>query len=518
MTSPSSSPSPGKGVNSRGVVAAGHPLTAEAGAEVLRAGGNAVDAAVAATIASFPLESALTGLGAGGFMMLKRPGEEAVLIDFFVAAPGMGGRERSQELLPAEVRFDENTTQVFNFGAASCGVPGTAAGLALAAERYGSMPISDLTAAGIRWAREGAPLNQQQAYVLSILEPIYTALPEARALFAPEGHILREGELFRDPDLADALERFGDEGPDSIYAGETAAAINEYVGVRGGILGTEDLAAYEAICRKPVEVRFGDYRILTNPPPSSGGILIGLCLAMLEGLDSTGTRDLVRAMGEANGRRGADFVAGLEREGFVEEFLSEEALERALGGDDRLGSTTHLSAMDSDGVCASVTCSNGTGSGLVVPGTGVHLNNMLGEEDLNPLGFHMSTPGSRVTSMMSPTIVLKGDEVVAGLGSAGSNRIRSAVLQTTVNLLAKGMGPQEAVDAARIHLEAGVLQAEPGADEGALAALEAEGRKVFRWPEKNLYFGGVQVVTRDPATASLGGGGDPRRGGAVAHA
>jgi len=502
----------------RGVVAAGHPLTAEAGAEVLREGGNAVDAAIAATMASFSLESALTGLGAGGFMMVKRPGEEAELIDFFVAAPGQGSRERTEELIPAEVRFDADTTQVFNFGAPSCGVPGTAAGLAMAADRFGSMPISELVGAGIRLAREGAPLNRQQAYVLQILEPIYTALPEARALFAPEGNMLREGELFRDPDLADALERFGVEGPASIYGGDTAAAIDDYVGIRGGVLGVEDLAAYEAIRRKPIEVWFGDYRILTNPPPSSGGILIALCLAMLEQLDSSGTEDLVKAMGVANSRRGPYFVAGLERVGFVDEFLSEAALDRALDGGDQLGSTTHLAAIDSEGFCASVTCSNGTGSGLVVPGTGVHLNNMLGEEDLNPLGFHKLVPGTRVTSMMSPTLVLRGDEVVAGLGSAGSNRIRSAVLQTAVNLLANGMPPQDAVNAARVHLEGGLLQAEPGVDEIALRRIEAAGQEVFRWTEKNLYFGGVQVVTRDPVTASLGGGGDPRRGGAVAYA
>jgi gamma-glutamyltranspeptidase/glutathione hydrolase len=154
---------------------------------------------------------------------------------------------------------------------------------------------------------------------------------------------------------------------------------------------------------------------------------------------------------------------------------------------------------------------------MVVPGTGVHLNNMLGEEDLNPLGFHRARPGSRISSMMAPTLLLEGGEVVAGLGSAGSNRIRSAVLQTTVNLIARGMGPQEAVDAPRIHLEGGVLQAEPGIDPAALDVLASAG-EVVRWGERNLFFGGVQVVARDPATGALAGGGDPRRGGAVSFA
>ena len=155
---------------------------------------------------------------------------------------------------------------------------------------------------------------------------------------------------------------------------------------------------------------------------------------------------------------------------------------------------------------------------MVVPDTGIHLNNMLGEEDLNPLGFHQTVPGRRISSMMAPSLVLRDDEVTVGLGSAGSNRIRSAVLQTIVNLLSHGHSPQQAVDAARVHVEGGVLQAEPGTDPVLLDRIESEGGRVVRWSERNLFFGGVQVVTRDPSTGRLGGGGDPRRGGAVGFA
>jgi gamma-glutamyltranspeptidase/glutathione hydrolase len=502
----------------RGVVAAGHSLTAEAGASILREGGNAVDAAVAAVMASFSLESALTGLGAGGFMIVKAPGSDAVLIDFFVAAPGKGGHERSGELEAVPVHFDAETTQIFNVGAASCAVPGAAAGLSDALERYGSVELPDLIGPGVRFAREGAPLNRQQAYVLKILEGIYTATPEAREIYAPEGRILREGEIFRYPDLADALERYAAEGAAAIYEGDTAEAVDRYVRERGGVLSVEDLRTYEAIEREPVSVGFSGYEILTNPPPSAGGILIAYCLALLEDLGSCGTVELTRVMEAASLARRADFAENLAKDGFAESFLSDETLGQVLSADDRLGSTTHLAAMDASGLCASVTCSNGTGSGLVVPGTGIHLNNMLGEEDLNPLGFHQARPGSRVSSMMSPTLIQKDGEVVAGLGSAGSNRIRSAVLQTTINLLSREMSPQEAVDAARVHLEAHVLQAEPGIDPEALERIRAAGQEVFRWKEKNLFFGGVQVVTRDPGTGELDGGGDPRRGGAVAHA
>jgi gamma-glutamyltranspeptidase/glutathione hydrolase len=504
-------------LSSRGVVAAGHPLTAEAGATVLREGGNAVDAAVAAVLASFSVESALTGFGAGGFMIVKAPGGPATLIDFFVAAPGLGGHELGDELKPVPVHFDTRTTQIFNVGAVSCAVPGTAAGLSLALGRFGSAPLADLIGPAVSLARDGAPLNRQQAYVLRILEPIYTATPAAREVYAPQGHILGEGEVFRYPDLALAIERFAAEGSGSIYGGEVAAALEEFVCSRGGLLSREDLSQYRAIEREPVSATFGGHELLSNPPPSAGGLLIAYSLALLERMGSSDTVEVARAMAVANRAREQEFTEQLEREGFASDFLSDAAIARAFEGDDRLGSTTHLAAMDSDGLCASVTCSNGTGSGMVVPGTGVHLNNMLGEEDLNPLGFHMSLPGSRISSMMAPSLLLSEGQVVAGLGSAGSNRIRSAVLQTTVNMVAGGMGPQEAVDAPRIHLEGGVLQAEPGIDPAALDLLESGG-EVVRWGERNLFFGGVQVVTRDSATGRLAGGGDPRRGGAVAFA
>jgi gamma-glutamyltranspeptidase / glutathione hydrolase len=150
-----------------------------------------------------------------------------------------------------------------------------------------------------------------------------------------------------------------------------------------------------------------------------------------------------------------------------------------------------------------------------VPGTGVHVNNMLGEEDLNPLGFHALPPGRRMTSMMAPTVVLRDGELEAGLGSGGSNRIRSALLQVILRLVADGMGAQEAVDAGRVHYEEGVVQAEPGVDADALARLERGSRSVARWRRRNLFFGGVHAVARDAETGELRGGGDPRRGGAV---
>jgi gamma-glutamyltranspeptidase / glutathione hydrolase len=498
----------------RGVVAAGHPVTAEAGARVLREGGNAVDAAVAAVLTSFVTESPLTGLGAGGFMLVHT-GAEAVVLDFFVAAPGAEGTERGSELVPVPVYFTPETPQVFHVGAASCGVPGTPAGLEHALSRFGTVPLAELAGPAARLAREGVEVNGEQGYFLSILDPILTHYPEGAEIYAPGGKLLAAGDVFRFPELGDALERFGREGSEPFYRGEVAAAISEWVLERGGTLGKADFAAYEPIEREPVRARFRDRDVLTNPPPSPGGILIAFALDLLDRIGRSDTEATVAAMRAAQEARTEEFLSGLYEPSFDERLLSDAELRAAA---DRLGSTTHITAVDADGRCASVTCSNGTGSGIVVPGTGVHVNNMLGEEDLNPLGFHRHRVGRRLPSMMSPTVVLRDGELEAGLGSGGSNRIRSAILQTILRLLADGLDIADSILAPRVHFEAGAVQAEPGVDEQALSRLEQRGYEVVRWPQRNVFFGGVHAVARDPRTGELHGGGDPRRGGAVAVA
>jgi gamma-glutamyltranspeptidase/glutathione hydrolase len=489
-----------------GMVAAGHPLTAEAGARVLREGGNAVDAAIAAMFVSWVAEPLLTGPGAGGYLLHAAPPEEPTLLDFFVSAPGNGlpADATPAPMLPVEVDFGD-AVQVFNVGPSSCGTWGVPAGLEAAHRRWGTVPLADLAAPAAAHARAGVPLGVEQAYVAQILAPILVSTPEARALFAPEGHLLGAGGVFRSAELGDTIERLGADGAAPFYTGDVGTAILEWLTERGGSVTAQDLAAYEAVPRRPVRASYRVRDVLTCPPPNAGGVLVALALGLLDRVPSPPpVTALVDAMERAQDARDDDFLDGLDAPGFADRFLAS-----------RLGATTHISVLDSGGRACSVTTTNGEGSGVVVPGTGVHVNNIMGEDDLNPRGFHTYPAGRRLPSMMAPTVVVGPDGVELVLGSAGSNRIRSAVVQTIVGVVDHGRSAQEAIDAPRVHFEDGVVFAEPGID---VAALRDAGRSVTEFRARNLFFGGAQAVERDPGTGALSGGGDPRRGGAAVSA
>jgi gamma-glutamyltranspeptidase/glutathione hydrolase len=473
---------------------------------VLRAGGNAVDAALAAMMTSFVAEPLLTGLGAGGYMLVVAPGREPVLLDFFVSAPGRAAdvSERAP-LVPVDVSFTD-AVQVFNIGPAACGVYGVPAGICEAAARFGTIPLAELAAPAAALARAGVEINTEQAYLFEILAPIWTSTEEARALYFPDGRLPRPGDVVREPALADALDRLGTEGAAPFYSGDVGAAVCERMSALGGMITREDLAAYETVPRLPVRVRYRGRDVLTNPPPSAGGTLLGYAFALLErDAPPPDALALVRVMEQAQAERTPEFLTGLVEPGFLERFMASH-----------LGSTTHISVLDGDGWACAVTCTNGEGSGVAIPGTGVHLNNIMGEQDLSPLGFFTHAPGQRLPSMMAPTIVLGADGAPElALGSAGSNRIRSALLQVIVNVLDRGMDAAGAVCAPRIHFEDGIVYAEPGID---TAALEEAGHGIARFRALNLFFGGCQAVERDPATGALTGAGDPRRGGAAVAA
>jgi len=473
----------------RGAVAAGHPLTAEAGARVLAAGGNAVDACVAAAFASWVCESMLTGPGGGGFMLVHdaRDGRTRVF-DFFVAVPRTPAG--ASELLPLAVDFDGDTQQVFHTGAAAVAVPGTALGLEAAHQRFGSVPWAELVEPAARLAREGVELTPAQGYLHRILDGLLRHSPEGDAMYGAGGRPFRAGERFALPELAETLERIGAGGAGALYRSELAHRLVAHVQAGGGSITLEDLAAYRVIRRRPVAVEYRGHEFRSNPPPSSGGLLVAYGLKALGDAEPS-PEALVAAMEAQDAVRGGAFVRGLQRGGVAQRLLS---------------GTTHISVVDARGDAASLSASLGSGSGVVVPGTGIHLNNMLGEADLR----EHARPGERLTSMMAPSLVLRNGRPRLVLGSAGSARLRGAILQIVVNVVAKGMGVEEAVNAPRLHAEEGIVYCE---DAAVADALEAQGSEVVRFKRQNLYFGGVSAVEVLPG-GRLAAAGDPRRGGA----
>lgn len=526
----------------RGVIAAGHEATAAAGAEMFHKGGNAFDAVVAAAFASFVCEATLTSAGGGGFLTAyRRETDESLVLDFFVNMPGLANPQKALEenFFPIQVDFG-STHQEFHVGPASVAVPGNLAGLFEAHQRFGDLPFETVLAPAVRLARDGVVVNRYQAYFIALLEPILTHTEAGRTIFSPQGKLLGQGDRLIMKEFAQSLEEFGRSGPSRFYTGDLAeqsvAALSEY----GGLLSLEDLKSYRVETRPPLAFDYRGYAILTNPPPSAGGCLIALCLKILEGVDFR-PRDFltphaldaqIAAMQLTNAVRSRGYDQRLHQDdGLVLDLLAVERIrtlreqQRKLLSGESLAptladpsagasSTTQISVLDGKGNAASLTASNGEGSGVFVPGTGIMLNNMLGEEDINPAGFHGHEPGRRISSMMSPTIVLKGGEPVAVLGSGGSNRIRTAIFQVFMNLADFKRDVHEAVNAPRIHWERDLLNIEPGIEAPIGDHLCPKDHRIY-WKETNLFFGGVHAVTRDPATGVLAGAGDHRRGGAT---
>ena len=484
-----------------GAVASGHVQVSEAAARVLRAGGNAFDAAVAAGFAASVAEPMFTSLGGGGFLMAYTAAGREVLYDFFADTPGRGAATTEPHFVPMTVHFAAQD-QVFNIGLGSVAVPGTLAGLLRVHEALGRIDLASVLEPAIGLAEKGVVLNEHQAYVTGLLLPIHTLTERGTDLYAPGGRAPVPGDRHLNRDLARFLRRLPEEGTDALYAGDTARAVETEMSAGDGLLRAADLAAYRVIEREPLAIEHGGRRVLTNPAPAQGGGLLAFALGLLEVLPNPSWErpervvQLVAVMQEVERRR----AAGLAFE--VED--AAEAVRRASGG------TTHTSVVDAEGNAASLSLSNGEGSGYVVPGAGIQLNNMLGEDDLHPDGFHSAPPGHRIASMMAPTIVLEEGKPRLVLGSGGSKRIRSAILQVLVATLDYGRPLAQSVEAPRVHWDGERVQLEPGFDSEVEAALEAR-FPVNRWPERNLYFGGVHAVARlEEAWA------DPRReGGAV---
>jgi gamma-glutamyltranspeptidase/glutathione hydrolase len=513
-----------------GAIAAGHRLTAEAGASVLEAGGNAVDACVAAAFAAWVAESPLTGPGAGGFALVV-PGDRrpARLADFFVSTPGRGRPSPAGASMHAiDVGFgDSDTTQVFRIGEASCAVPGAAAGLEALHRAYGRVPWAVVLQPAIELARSGLELNRPQAHLHAILDLILRHSDEGRRLYStPDGSRLGPGDLLRLPDLGGTLEQIAAEGARPLYDGELARRTVETVGAGGGLLTLDDLRDYRVVWRRPVQVRYRDLDVISNPPPSSGGILIAYGLALLErvGGGPPGSAEAIAAlanvMREQTRVREGSFATALHRGGLAERLLAAASLDAGVARiAERLpgaaeprppSGTTHVSVVDADGNAASLSSSTGSGSGVIVPGTGIHLNNMLGEYDLVAGG--PATPGRRLTSMMAPTVVRgeRGPRLV--VGSAGSVRLRGAIMQVIENVVGHGLGVAAAIDAPRVHVDEPHLHCEGGFEPAELARLETWGYDIVRWRRRNLFFGGTNAVEVLP-DGTPAAAGDARRGG-----
>lgn len=501
----------------RSIAATGHHLVSAAAAEILQAGGNAFDAAVAAGFAGAVAEQTLTSLGGGGFLLARtagtsQPGQE-IFFDFFVDTPGLGRQTVDQpHFFPVSVDFG-GSKQEFNIGLGSVAVPGILKGLLHVHARLGRMPLDDVLQPAIALAR-GHELNEFQAGFLHLLHPIMTMTEYGRNLYEPGGRYMQAHDTLANPDMVAFLQQLPVDFGESFYKGDIARKIDQDMRSGGGLLTLDDLAGYKVVERKPLRAAFRGRTLLTGPPPSMGGSLIALSLALLEKMEVPPNWGSSEYMLRTTALM--QEVELLRDQGVC----SPESLKAYLAGDAIVESTrhirlfsrgtTHISIGDKDGNVASMTCSNGEGSGYFAPETGIMLNNMMGEDDLHPDGFHCSPAGERVGSMMSPSLLLKGNEVELVIGSGGSKRIRTAITQVLSQIIDHGKPHKIAVESPRMHWDGECLQVEPGFADESLAAV---GDKVAInvWQEQSMYFGGVHIVV--PGKTGVG---DPRRGGSVA--
>ncbi len=502
-----------------GIVSAGHEATAEAAVEMLQAGGNAFDAALSAMLAACVAEPVLASPGGGGFLTALPAGEEPLVYDFFAHTPRQRRPAEAIDFSPIVADFG-TASQVFHIGMGSMAAPGFVRGLFGIHEERCRLPMDLLMAPARQLAREGVEINPFQDLIARIVSPILKATPEALALHASPadpGRLITLGERHWLPELGDFFSALETEGAELFYQGEIARRLVEDNQALGGQLQREDLEHYRLIRRKPLIQLYRNARLITNPLPSLGGSLIAFSLGLLESEhfepaelgSERHLRHLSRVMRLTQAVR-SDEQTGMDR--ILSPGVAQHYRQRLRqGGLSRRG-TTQISVADSEGNLASLTLSNGEGCGYVIPHTGIMMNNMLGEEDLNPGGFHRWPVDQRLASMMAPSLLLSDSGEATVIGSGGSNRIRSAILQVVSHLLDFDLSLNDAVSRPRIHFEDNLLSLEPGIASEVSRALLDEFPQQQHWQNKSLFFGGVHTVIRRP-DGRLQGIGDERRGG-----
>ena len=491
-------------------VASGHELTSAAAAEILEQGGSAADAAVAAAVVATVAEPLLCSLGGGGLALVHQSGRAPQALDCFAHTPRQR-RSGDLDFYPILGNFG-HTTQEFHVGLASIATPGLIAGLFALHQRHGRLPFHTLVQPGVRAARDGVVLNAMQHHALEILEPIVRATEEGSRLFGlnhRRGPLPEVGARISNPALAEFLPRLARHGPGLFYQGPGAQALTHQCLQQGGHLSMADLTGYRAVWRRPLRWRYRDAQLWSSPPPAFGGLMLALAsqhLAQALPHGSTFGSEahlgaLLAAMAASEQQRPA-----LEQPALL---ASPRALRQAFArlAPDAPASTrgtTQISIDDGAGLRVSFTLSNGECCGVVMPGTGIMLNNMLGEEDLNRGGFHQWPSNRRLASMMAPTLLRRGTQTVM-LGSGGSNRIRTALSQVICNLIDFNLPLDEAIAAPRLHWERGQLEVELASQwpEAAQSWLLRHHRHARPWPQRSLFFGGVHAVSETAAVADV---------------
>lgn len=478
-------------------VAAPNAVAAAAAAEVVERGGGAVDAAIAAASAAMVSEPGIVAPGAGAFVtVLDGPARE-IVYDGYMAVPGLGGRNPQPIEHTATMTYGGGLSTVV--GPASIAVPGAWAAFGEAHARHGRIPWSDVLQPVIRLAVDGTPLGETAAiYLTDSFDPVFAHDPAGRAALAPEGHLLRPGATVRLAGLAESLQRLADTGADDLYRGELGRIVADDLRARGSHLSSDDLSSYVAKRRAPLQIELGSWRLASNPPPAVGGAALAAIVRRASAGDIEALITAQRAV-FAWRRGGGDTVN--ERTSAIETFLA------TIQGDPiRSPSTAHVSTAGG-GVACAITLSAGYGSGVIPTGTGMWMNNGLGEVELVDDPDRL-IPGRRLNSNMAPTVGRSTDGRILAIGSPGADRITSALAQTLLNM-ENGMSPAAAIEAPRVHVDVGRtvrLAHEQGVD---IPPVDIE---ILGYEGLHMYFGGVGLAVELP-DGTVQAATDPRRNG-----